>query len=280
MIRHHAGVVVGVKNGQHAALAAAVRQARLRDVPLTVVHAYGVRPDAAPLVVVDELLAAARHRADEVLNAALRFIRPMAGGLSVSAESVRGPAGEALARRAELADLLVVGADGHRFRDRLCGATVAFEVSDRAQCPVLVVPEGLPTWRDQGSVTVVLDEEQAIEGLMCFALEEARRARTQLVVVRLFDQDVSPAAQQDPASWFETFLRPEGAGLPDVAVRWAGDGESRDLCIKETATAAVVVVGKPHGRSILHPRSDASTFVLAHAEGPVAVVPTMDGAHA
>lgn len=279
MIRHHAGVVVGVKNEQRAVLAAAVRQARMRDVPLTLVHAYDVRPDAATLVA-DELLAVARDAADEILDQALGFIRPMAGELSVTAESLRGRAGEVLSGLAGLADLLVVGAEGHRFRDPLCSATVAYEVSDQAQRPVLVVPTGLPSWREHGSVTVVLDEGPPVEGPMSFALAEARRAGTHLVIVRLFDHDAAPDAEQDPTSWLETFLGRGDADVPDVAVRWAGDGESRDLCIKETANAALVVMGKPDRRSILHPRSDASSFVLAHAEGPVAVVPTTDRTHA
>lgn len=279
MIRHRAGVVVGVKDGQHAALAAAVRQARLRSLPLTVIHAYDVRLDAAALAEADDVLRVAHRRADDVVNAALRFARPIAAGVTISGESVRSDASDVLTRWSGLADLVVVGAEGHRFRDRLSEATVAREVVGRAQCPVLVVPEGLPSWREQGSVTVVVDDAQATEDLTHVALEEARRSGTQLVVVRIVDGAAAPVRHQDPTAWFSAFLGGGGAEYPDVVVRWAGDDENKDLCVKEATAAAVVVVGTPVGRSILHSTSGASSFVLTHAEGPVLVVPATDGEH-
>lgn len=269
------GVIVGVKDRQHAALSVGVREARRRGVGVTVVHAYGVQLEPEATYAARDVFAAAQARAEEVLAQALHHIRPLTDGVAVRSLVARADATSVLTGRSEGAALVVLGADGHRLRDRLMGATVARDVSARASCPVLVVPQHEEPWRDGAPVVVALDVTDPDHGPLRYALEEASRSEAPLVVVQADHHTASPRPDEDVLKelvdrWHREFP------TVDVQLRSGATSQLR-RCAEETATASMVVVGRPRHRSLLDLRTPTATFVLTHAEGPVVVVPQTYG---
>ena len=143
------GIVVGVDGsaGAREALRFAAAEARLRGVPLRVVHAWRpalidaapepwVVPFARPPVNVD-LLEIERTHVEAILAHALEEVE--ADGVRVDGELVEGAAAPALLRAAEGAELLVVGSRGlGGFRGLLLGS-VGQQCADHAPCPVVIV---------------------------------------------------------------------------------------------------------------------------------------------
>jgi nucleotide-binding universal stress UspA family protein len=135
-------VAVGVDGspGAGAALALAVEEAALRQVPLVVVHGWqaatGAGFDALP--VSQEVFDAQHSLALEVVEDAVAKAHELSPGLEV--HYALSPTGAVLALDAESAgaQLLVVGAHGHRGMGGLAFGSVTSAVVDGAQCPVMV----------------------------------------------------------------------------------------------------------------------------------------------
>ncbi|MGE0818117.1 MAG: universal stress protein [Candidatus Nanopelagicales bacterium] len=135
-------VAVGVDGsaGAAAALALAVEEAELRRVPLLVVHGWQAAPgsgfDALP--VPQEVVDAQHSAALDVVEDAVARAREQSPNLEVSyALSPVGPV-QALDAESVGAQLLVVGAHGHRGLSGLAFGSVTSGVVDGAQCPVMV----------------------------------------------------------------------------------------------------------------------------------------------
>ena len=144
---HHPGVVrngvlVGVDGTERsvASLDFAFRQASLRDLPLTVLHAYwDVRGPASarraatgtPIDLEEERLVVA-----EVISG----LREKYPDVSVQTELVRGLPDACLVQRAERMNLVVVGCSTGGGAAELLYGSVASTVVEHATCPVAVVP--------------------------------------------------------------------------------------------------------------------------------------------
>jgi nucleotide-binding universal stress UspA family protein len=144
-------IVVGVDGTEEsaAALRWALEEAGLRDAKVEAVHAWSYAPVATPadagLVPLawtesSEAVDATREAAERVAG---KQVREIAGDNSrVAVSVVAGDAADVLIDAAEGADLLVVGNRGRgAFAQALFGSTSA-RVSDKAQCPVVVVHRG------------------------------------------------------------------------------------------------------------------------------------------
>jgi nucleotide-binding universal stress UspA family protein len=140
------GIVVGVDGSTHSerALEWAVREAALRQVPLTVVtvHQPVVLAYFGSVIVYPEdqslpgqLRKAAREQVDQVIDRLGDGAPPQ-----VNVDALAGsPAGELL-RAAEGAELLVVGSRGAGGFARLVLGSVSSQVVHHADCPVVVIP--------------------------------------------------------------------------------------------------------------------------------------------
>jgi nucleotide-binding universal stress UspA family protein len=136
-----AGVVVGIDGSatSHRALDWALREARRRDVAVTVVHAWAppyVGSVMAPAVGYDEgeLERAGRELVDAAVDAADTT------DVTVERRIVCGGAGPALVDAATAASLVVVGSRGRGgFKGLLLGS-VSHHVTHHATCPVVVIP--------------------------------------------------------------------------------------------------------------------------------------------
>jgi len=140
------GIVVGIDGSDHSrrALEWAVREAAVRQVPLTVLTvyraiagywagtiAYPGDPEQA-----EQARKAAQAETDSVLEQAGPDARPP----SVTVRSVIGLPAEELIAAGEDADLLVVGSRGAGGFARLLMGSVSTQVTHHARCPVVVTP--------------------------------------------------------------------------------------------------------------------------------------------
>jgi nucleotide-binding universal stress UspA family protein len=138
-------IVVGIDGSRHSqrALEWAVREAALRQVPLTVIAVYrsvyafwggGVElpPDRT---IADKTREDAREATDKALA--------LAGDEqpeSVTVEAISGLPADELIRASEDADLVVVGARGTGGFARLLLGSVGNQVACHARCPVVIIP--------------------------------------------------------------------------------------------------------------------------------------------
>jgi nucleotide-binding universal stress UspA family protein len=134
-------VVVGVdgSSNSRSALMWAADEARRRNVPCFIVHAweYPATVMASPYVLARSL-DVFRTDGERVVADALAMLEGL--GLQTSGHLVRGPAGPALVEAAAEAGVLVVGTKGHgAIMSTLLGSVSEFCVH-HASCPVVVVP--------------------------------------------------------------------------------------------------------------------------------------------
>lgn len=147
-------VVVGVDGsaGARAALRWALAEARLRQAPLRIVHAwtYGFAGGAAagdayfgylasypPLG--NDVTDALRQAAEDVLTAAIAEVVDGDADVQIERQLIEGGPAQILVGAVEPDDLLVVGSRGHGgFADLLLGS-VSLQCVHHAPCPVVVV---------------------------------------------------------------------------------------------------------------------------------------------
>jgi nucleotide-binding universal stress UspA family protein len=143
-------IVVG-SDGSDAstdALRWAAEEAKLRAVPLVVVHAWSFVPAqpigdpgmlAVPAGDLPGQLEAEREQAEAVLEAAVSAARAAAPEVEVEQKLVEGDAANALVAESGSAELVVVGSHGRSgFKAALLGS-VSRHAVDHASCPVVVV---------------------------------------------------------------------------------------------------------------------------------------------
>ena len=136
-------VVVGIDDIEHSdsAIATAAEEARLRDAPLWLAHAYHWLPPATVGLMPgnDSPEGAVRDAATELLARALAAVHAAHPDLDVHTFALSGQPGPCLADLAKDAALLVVGGRGRGgFAGMLLGSAALSSVV-HARCPVLVV---------------------------------------------------------------------------------------------------------------------------------------------
>jgi nucleotide-binding universal stress UspA family protein len=139
------GILVGIDGSGHSerALDWAMREAAMRQVPLTVLSVHpvdrGWAGHGVPYPGDAELATATKAAAQELTDKALAGL---AGARPdrVTVEAVSGIAAEELLRAAEDADLVVLGARGSGGFVRLAMGSVSDQVAHHARCPVVIVP--------------------------------------------------------------------------------------------------------------------------------------------
>lgn len=151
------------------ALGWAAREARLRHAALCIIHAY--RPPARfPAVsATDRLVAEADARAQQVLDDALRTVRPQ---LSADTWLVSGPAAPALVNQSSDSDLLVVGSRGRGGFAGMVLGSVSLHCATHAHCPVAIVR---PAEADvENRIVVGVDGSPDSRAALRWAVDEAR----------------------------------------------------------------------------------------------------------
>jgi nucleotide-binding universal stress UspA family protein len=141
-----AGVTVGIDGSKHSheALDWAIKEAALRNAPLTVLAVNEVVASAwtgQPLAYPgdEERLAAARKAAEEAVAEATAKLGD-AKAPSVTVTAVNGFAARELIKASAGTDLLVVGSRGGGGFESLRLGSVSGQVTHHAKCPVVIVP--------------------------------------------------------------------------------------------------------------------------------------------
>lgn len=268
-------IVVGVDGSREAgyALAWAIREARLRDLPLRIVHA------ARPPEIADDSAGA-------LLRAAEAQARRAEPGLAVSTELVEGRPVPALAGFMANAAMTVVGRRGAGGFSGLLLGSVAHGVSQVAVSPVVTIPS--PELPVVNRVVVGIQSAEANDTAIGFAFEEAKLRQAELRAVHAW-HDPTPLAPGDVIPFVydadilqdkETdlvvkALAPWQEGYPDVTVDvQVVRGHAVRVLDDRASDALVLVVGRHgSGRRLPVALGSVAHGVLHHSRCPVAVVP-------
>lgn len=278
-----AGVLAGYdgSRGSVRALDWAADEARMRGVPLTVLHTWEPQvrvPAARP--VIDP-----RSLAQSILNSGIEHARKTAPDLEVRAVLARAPAAARLIEGGGDAELIVLGPRGAGGFAGLVLGSVAAQVAAHASCPVVIVRGG-PGPRPEaegGRVVVGMDGSPASRAALAMAFAEADARGSSLSAVVAWDPvtvrglppmveepDLRSAAETRLARWMGP-LRERHRGV-DTRMEIV-TGRPREVLIDAADGARLLVVGS-RGlggfRGLL--LGSVSHALVHHAPCPVAVV--------
>lgn len=268
-------VVVGIVGKQPSVLGFAVGQARAARSSLWVVHSTGTPAQAGDFYGGLEVLEDLRRTGQAVLDDARRLMEEEAPDLEVEYVLTSEAPSHALLHAVPSASLLVLGSDDVPWYDRLMRTRVAGHLALHAPCPVGVVPEQAYPWSRDGDVVVALDGDTSADGPLQLAFEEAHARDAALHILHATPpgtitsdaDEIRANLAEVVAGWRSTF--------PDVIVLTAiAIGDPKKAVAHATESAALVVVGRPHGHVVPFAVSrPLASDVLRRAHCPVAVVP-------
>ncbi|MFE9023966.1 universal stress protein [Streptomyces sp. NPDC007808] len=307
-------VTVGLDGSLESRAAAewAAREAKLRGLPLKLVHVWEPVPERiaqAPLLGAEtqahwsernEMGVPPAEGWGRIPREAAEGLRLRHPGVDVTMEQIPGRPTDALAEAAKDAELLVLGSRGLSGLGGFLVGSVGAAVIARTETPVVLVrsgeqaadehekdPTGIPSAATAFRPVVLgLDTDHPDDTVIAFAFEAAARRGTALKVVHgwiLPPYYVSslPAApevgvelgRQDAAALAQV-LSPWRQKYPDVeVVEESRLGSPANHVIDASREASLVVVGRRIRRSPIGAHIGPVTHaVLHHAAAPVAVV--------
>lgn len=268
------GVVVGV-DGTTTALDAVVwaaAEARLRGLPLRILHAAAYAADEP-----------GRRRARDILARAFTVARRCGPDLAVTTEQTDASDTTSLLAAAGGACLMVVGMGGGAQADDVLVGSAALDVSGRASCPVVVVRGPHRSPDDQRPVLVGVDKPATDSSVLTVAFTDARRHGGRLVVLHA-RHGVGPVREHltggeevaRVAAWdrLDDELAPWAVRFPDVAVEVRVVAGNPALALLAAAGEARLVVLGTRGRGAYARALFGSTSreVLRRSTAPVQVV--------
>lgn len=294
-------VVAGLDGSRESRAAAewAAREARLRGLPLRIVHVWEPMPEplAQAHLLGKETEAHWRERVPREVADGVRLRHP---GVEVTMEQISGRAGEVLPDTAKDAALLVLGSRAMTGLGGFLVGSVGHAVIAHSEVPVVLVrageqaadehepdPAGIPSAATAFRPVVVgLDPSGAADAVLAFAFEEAERRSTSLEVVHGWS--LPPCyvygLAADP-EWHDEIVRQEAAGLSEALGPWrrkypsvtvverSRAGSAAEHLVDAARAASLVVVGRRIRRSALGAHIGPVTHaVLHHATAPVSVI--------
>lgn len=259
------GIVVAVDGSPASTVAAgwAAREAAMRNIPLTVVHAVSTPTATFPPVPYPESLVTSLE--DEGKKAIMHATKvaedamPADRAVPIGRKLVYAAPASALLTMSDAAEMIVMGSSGRGLLARGLLGSVSSTVVRHANCPVAVVrDEEVPDPRN-APVLLGTDGSPASELATEIAFDEASRRRVDLVaihawsdaaLVEVFEIDW-PAVEGEAERSLAESLAGWQERYPDVTVHRliAQDRAARHL-IDKSETAQLVVVGS-HGRGSL-----------------------------
>jgi nucleotide-binding universal stress UspA family protein len=294
-------VVAGLDGSpeSRAAVEWAAREAKLRGLPLRIVHVWEPVPQPmaqAPLVGGETL----QHWSERIPRESAEGVRLRHPGLEVTTRQVAGRPAEALAAQAEAAELLVLGSRAMGGIGGFLVGSVGLSVVAHSVRPVVLVrageqaadehepdPAGVPSAAAPFRPVVLgLDTRHPDETLLEFAFDAAARRETSLRVVHGWNPPpyyaygmssdlaaINSMALRESTALTEA-LRPWRQKYPEVEVDEQCRFASPALhVVNASAGASLVVVGRRVRRGAVGVHIGHVTHaVLHHAAAPVAVV--------
>ncbi|MCX4767920.1 universal stress protein [Streptomyces sp. NBC_01275] len=295
-------ITVGLDGSSESRAAAewAAREAKLRDLPLKIVHVWEPVPEPmaqAPLLGGETQ----QHWTERIPREAAEGIGLRHPDVEVISEQLSGHPGDVLAEAAKSAELLVLGSRGLGGISGFMVGSVSLSAVAHADRPVVLVraleaaadeheldPAGVPSAATPFRPVILgLDVEHPDETLIEFAFDAAERRATSLRVVHgwnpppyyAYGMPVNPALHQalalGDAQALTEALRPWRQKYPDVeVVEESRYGSAAVEVVDASREASLVVVGRRIRRSSFGAHIGHVTHaVLHHSTAPVAVVP-------
>jgi nucleotide-binding universal stress UspA family protein len=277
----------------------AAREARLRGLPLKIVHVW--EPVPAPVAQAPLLGAETQqHWSERVPREAAEGLRLRHPGVTITEEQLNGHPADVLTDAAKDAELLVLGSRGLSGLGGFLVGSVGLSAVAHAQCPVVLVrageqaadehaldPAGIPSAATPFRPVVLgLDTDSPHETVITFAFEEAARRATALCVVGGWnlppyyvyglsvDLNLHEEIARQKAAELTEALGPWRQKYPAVeVVEESRSGSPSHRLVDASREASLVVVGRRIRRSPLGAHIGPVTHaVLHHATTPVAVV--------
>jgi nucleotide-binding universal stress UspA family protein len=267
-------VVVGV-DGTTTALDAVVwaaAEARLRGLPLRILHAAAYAADEP-----------GRRRARDILARAYTVARRCGPDLEITTEQTDEADTACLLAAASSARLLVVGMGGGASPDDVLIGSAALDVSGRASCPVVVVRGPHRSPDDDRPVLVGVDTPAMDSSVLTVAFTDARRHGGRLVVLHA-RHGAGPVREHltggeelgRVAAWnrLDDELAPWADRFPDVPVEVRVVAGNAALALLTAARdARLVVLGtRGHGAYARALFGSTSREVLRRSNAPVQVI--------
>ncbi|MDQ0958207.1 nucleotide-binding universal stress UspA family protein [Streptomyces sp. B4I13] len=294
-------VTVGLDGSTESRAAAewAAREAKLRGLPLRLVHVWEPVPEPmaqAPLLGAETQA----HWSERIPRETAEGLRLRHPGVHVEMEQISGRPADALAEAAKDAELLVLGSRGLSGIGGFLVGSVGMAVIAHTETPVILVrageqaadeheadPVGIPSAATAYLPVVLgLDTGHPDEAVIAFAFEAAARRGTSLRVVHGWnlppyfayglpaDPELNAELGRQEAAALAGVLRPWRQKYPEIeVVEVSRCGSPANHVIDASREASLVVVGRRTRRSPIGAHIGPVTHaVLHHATAPVAVV--------
>ncbi|MFE3165248.1 universal stress protein [Streptomyces sp. NPDC059224] len=294
-------VTVGLDGSPESRAAAewAAREARLRGLPLRIVHVA----ERAPVPVAQAPLVGpetSQHWIRPVPREAAEGLRVRHPGLDVLTEELTGPVPEALCAAADSAELLALGSRGFGGVGGFVVGSVSLAVVARAERPVVLVRDGEQAADEHGMdpagvpsaatpfrpVVLGLDVDHPDDTLLEFAFDAAVRRETPLRVVSAWpettasyyrfpgDAELKDDLERSHRTALAEALRPWRQKFPGVDVIEASRcGSAAQVVVGAARDASLAVVGRRSRTGFLGAHIGHVTHAaLHHIAAPVAVV--------
>ena len=290
-------VVAGLDGSPESRAAAewAAREAKLRGLPLKIVHVWEPAPDPlaqAPLMGAETQ----QHWSERIPREAGEGLRRRHPGVDVAVEQVIGSAADALVDAAKDAELLVLGSRGLSGVGGFLVGSVGLSVVARAELPVVLVRADEQAAEDDGTspasaasyrpVVLGLDAEGPADAVIEFAFAEAARRDTSLRVVYgwnlppyyaygfALDAGLNEELSREETDSLTQALSPWRQKHPSIEVVLEPRvGSAADHLVDASREASLVVIGRRIRRGAFGAHiGPVAHGVLHHSTAPVAVV--------
>ncbi|MFF7891934.1 universal stress protein [Streptomyces sp. NPDC007907] len=298
MVRY---IMVGLDGSSESRAAAewAVREAKLRELPLRLVHVWEPVPEPmaqAPLLGTETL----KHWSERIPRGAAEGLRARHPGVDVAAVQLAGVPADVLVDVARDAELVVLGSRGLSGLAGFMVGPVGQSVIARTEVPVVVVrsgeqaadehamdPAGIPSAATRfRPVLLGLDTRSPDDTVIAFAFEEAARRDTSLRVLHAWTPPpYNIYGLSDHVSFYDELARENATALTEALRPWRDKypavevieasraGSAADQIVSSSRYASLVVVGRRTRRSRFGVHiGPVAHAVLHHALAPVAVV--------